>query len=119
MLRFLATVTVASAAVLAGCAHDYQTASYAETTSAPVAIEKSPSVSYEGRPVYLVEDKWYFREGSQWRYFLEEPPPLRKRREQWQRGEVDRRSPRNSEDLEQRRESREEREEREDRHLVK
>ena len=124
MLRYIAIAAVASVASVAStalvcCAHDYQTVSYAEVTSAPVAIEKYPSAMYKGRPTYLFEDKWYFREGSQWRYFTEEPPPLRKRREQWERGEIDpRRDPHRNEELELQRDEREERELREDRHLV-
>ena len=119
MLRYIAVAVAVASTGLVGCAHDYQTTSYAEVTSAPVAIDKYPSAMYKGRPTYLFEDKWYFREGSQWRYFLEEPPALQKRRLQWERKEIDPKAdPHRNEELDQNREDREEREQRVDRHLV-
>jgi hypothetical protein len=120
MLRSIAVAVVLASAGLAGCAHDYPTVGYAEVTSAPVRIDKYPSAMYKGRPTYLFEGKWYFRDGSQWRYFLEEPPPLRQARERIERGEYERPRavpPAEGADMDQRRESREEREDREDRRL--
>lgn len=50
-------------------------------TSAPVAdIEVYPNTVYEGRTVYLYDDRWYYRDGSEWRYYRQEPPPLAERR---------------------------------------
>lgn len=52
---------------------------YATTvvTSAPVDYESYPSTEYEGRPVYLVDDRWYYQDGPTWVYYRDEPEPLR------------------------------------------
>lgn len=48
-----------------------------EVTSAPVAdIERYPHAVYEGRTVYLYRDRWYYRDGSRWQYYRNEPPTL-------------------------------------------
>jgi hypothetical protein len=50
-------------------------------TSAPVAdIELYPNTIYEGRTVYLYNDRWYYRDGAAWRYYDREPPALAERR---------------------------------------
>lgn len=41
---------------------------YAEATYVPDDIEAYPYVVYEGRPVYYVHDRWYFRHGPHWVY---------------------------------------------------
>ena len=67
-------------APLLGCAGwgiSAQPVGYVETTAAPVAdIDLYPSTIYEGRTVYLYGDRWYWREGSRWRYYGHEPPAL-------------------------------------------
>ncbi len=58
---------------------------YVEVTSAPVNdIEVYPSTSYEGRTVYLYNDRWYYRDGSNWRYYRQEPQPLAQHRQRFQ-----------------------------------
>jgi hypothetical protein len=37
-------------------------------------------VYFEGRPAYWWGDRWYYREGRQWRHYREEPSYLRERR---------------------------------------
>jgi hypothetical protein len=55
---------------------------YADVTSAPVPvapsvqIETYPSTTYEGRTVYLYQDRWYYRDGPRWSYYHDEPRPL-------------------------------------------
>lgn len=77
------------AAPLAGCAGWGITAEpvgYVETTAAPVAdIDLYPSTIYEGRTVYYYGDRWYWREGSRWRYFRQEPRALAPYRERFRR----------------------------------
>lgn len=53
---------------------------YAEVTSAPADIEAYPSVVYDGRPTYLYQNRWYYRNGDRWGYYREEPPVLREHR---------------------------------------
>jgi len=75
----------AFAAQLFGCGAWTVTAtpvSAVEITSAPVAdIELYPNTVYEGRTVYLYDNRWYYRDGSQWRYYRAEPPPLAQHRQ--------------------------------------
>ncbi len=75
------------AAQLVGCGTWSVTATpavgYVDITAAPVAdIEMYPSTVYDGRTVYLYNDRWYYHEGSHWRYYQQEPPPLLQHRHQ-------------------------------------
>jgi hypothetical protein len=47
-----------------------------EVTSAPVDIDDAPQVVYDGHPVYLSNDRWYYRDGAQWKYYAHEPNAL-------------------------------------------
>ncbi len=58
---------------------------YVEVTSAPVQIETYPHTVYDGRPVYLYQDRWYYREGGHWRYYRNDPPGLQQQRERMRR----------------------------------
>jgi hypothetical protein len=49
---------------------------YIEVEAAPLRIETYPHTVYEGRPVYYVEGRWYYRHGPRWAYYREEPRPL-------------------------------------------
>ncbi len=61
---------------------------YAEATTgadveyvAPVAdVEVYPHEYYDGHVVYLVNDRWYYRDGPHWVYYRTEPHPLYERR---------------------------------------
>jgi hypothetical protein len=76
MLRTLLVATVTSLAA-AGCyAGTAEPVGYAQVTSAPPDIETYPMTQYEGRPVYLYRDHWYYRDGSGWSYYQTEPAPL-------------------------------------------
>lgn len=68
-----------------GCAGWFgEPVGYVEVTSAPVAdIEVYPQTVYEGRTVYLYNDRWYYRQGSSWRYYRQEPPPLVQQRQRF------------------------------------
>jgi hypothetical protein len=51
------------------------------TAGVPDAIETYPSTTYEGRPVYLYRDHWYYRDGGgRWAYYRDEPAPLHEHR---------------------------------------
>jgi hypothetical protein len=49
---------------------------YVETTYEPVQVYAHPSTQYDGRVVYLVDDRWYYRDGPSWYYYRTEPAPL-------------------------------------------
>ncbi len=62
-----------------------QPVGYVEVTSAPLDVAYAPQVVYEGRTVYLSGDRWYYRDGSHWRYYRREPAPLAQRRQQFRK----------------------------------
>ncbi len=45
-----------------------------------VDVTVYPHDYYEGRPVYWVHNRWYYRDGGHWRYYREEPRELYQRR---------------------------------------
>lgn len=53
---------------------------YAEATDVPPHIETYPYVIYEGRPVYYVGERWYYRRGPSWVYYRSEPAVLHRQR---------------------------------------
>ena len=53
---------------------------YVELTAAPVNIEPYPSTYYEGRTVYLVNNRWMYRDRGGWAYYRNEPPALYRQR---------------------------------------
>jgi len=53
---------------------------YVEASDVPVNVEVYPHTYYEGRTVYLVNDHWYYRDGTRWQYYREEPAPLNRHR---------------------------------------
>ena len=71
--RTLATGSLLLALLVAvpGCYGS--TSAYVE---APVGVEAYPRTYYGGRVVYLVGDRWYWRDRGAWVYFRTEPPPL-------------------------------------------
>jgi hypothetical protein len=81
-LRQLAWRAVAAGVIATpGCyAYADPDVGYADVTSAPVEIEESPSVYYEGRPVFLYGDRWWYRDGRGWRYYRREPAELHRQR---------------------------------------
>jgi hypothetical protein len=81
--RFVSPLLVAVAGSLGGCyVHAEPEPVYAttEVTAAPVAVETYPSTVYEGRTVYLYNDRWYYRDGGRWAYYRQEPPTLYRHR---------------------------------------
>jgi len=74
---------VFSAFSMVGCyAYAGPPVAYAEVSEAPVEVDIAtyPQTQYEGRPVYLYRDRWYYRNGSRWSYYREEPPTLHRQR---------------------------------------
>ena len=68
-------------ALAAGCYADAEPAvGYADVTSAPVDVAVTPSVYYEGRPVYYGGGRWWYRDGSRWAYYRREPAELARHR---------------------------------------
>ncbi len=54
---------------------------YVETTYVPAHVELYPSYRYEGRVVYLIDNRWYYRHSNgRWVYYREEPPVLYRQR---------------------------------------
>jgi hypothetical protein len=49
---------------------------YTEVEYAPADIEVYPHTIYEGRTVYWVGDRWYYRQGPHWVYYTREPSHL-------------------------------------------
>jgi hypothetical protein len=71
----------AMASLLGGC---YASAStrpvYAEAYHEPPRVYARPHTTYDGRVVYLVDDRWYFHDGGSWFYYTAEPEPLYRER---------------------------------------
>jgi hypothetical protein len=54
---------------------------YVETTYVPAHVERYPSYYYDGRTVYLIDGRWYYRQpGGRWVYYRREPPVLYRQR---------------------------------------
>ena len=54
---------------------------YVETTYVPAHVELYPSYYYEGRTVYLIDGRWYYRHPTgRWVYYRREPPVLYRQR---------------------------------------
>jgi hypothetical protein len=53
---------------------------YVEADYVPARVEAYPRYDYAGRPVYLVNGRWYYRRGPGWVYYRHEPPVLYRRR---------------------------------------
>jgi hypothetical protein len=45
-----------------------------------IDINTYPHEVYEGRPVYYVNNRWYYHDGGRWAYYRHEPAPLYRRR---------------------------------------
>jgi hypothetical protein len=75
-------LVVATALSAAGCyARAAVEPAYVETTYVPAHVERYPSYYYEGRTVYLIEDRWYYRQPTgRWVYYRSEPPVLHRER---------------------------------------
>jgi hypothetical protein len=55
-------------------------ADFAEADYTPVHLDAYPHTVYEGRVVYLVNDRWYTRDQGRWVYYRVEPTPLYRQR---------------------------------------
>jgi len=83
-LRGFAKVAIASIFIV-GCTAEVETAhpvvaadteAVVEVNTVPVDVYSSPRVMYRGRPVYLVNGRWYYTEGRRWYSYRTEPPEL-------------------------------------------
>ncbi len=70
---------------------DPQPVGYAEVTAAPVNIEASPQVVYEGHPTYFSGNRWWYRDSGRWTYYRSEPEGLARQRAYVQRAPAARR----------------------------
>lgn len=76
--RSLLIASVAGA--LSGCYAEATTGADVEYAAPGVDVEVYPHEYYDGRVVYLVGDRWYYRDGPRWVYYRTEPQPLYERR---------------------------------------
>lgn len=65
---------------LGGCYAETRTRAVVSAEYVPPRVEAYPSYTYDGRVVYLVGDRWYYRDGPQWVYYVHEPRVLVERR---------------------------------------
>lgn len=68
------------ATAFGGCYAEATTGAVVTAEYVPPRVETYPSYTYEGRVVYLVGDRWYYRDGPHWVYYVHEPPVLVQRR---------------------------------------
>jgi hypothetical protein len=76
--RSLAIASVFGA--MTGCYAEATTGADVEYASPGVDVEVYPHEYYDGHVVYLVGDRWYYRDGPQWVYYRREPDTLYQRR---------------------------------------
>ena len=75
-------LVLAGALSLGGCyaAAEVEPA-YVETTYVPAHVHRYPHYYYEGRTVYLIDNRWYYRHSNgRWVYYRTEPEPLHRHR---------------------------------------
>ncbi len=65
---------------VAGCYAEATTGAVVRAEYVPARVQVYPREYYEGRYVYLVGDRWYYRDGPHWVYYAREPQPLVERR---------------------------------------
>jgi hypothetical protein len=75
-------LVLGAAVSLAGCyARARVEPAYVETTYVPAHVHTYPSYYYEGRTVYLIDGRWYYRQPTgRWVYYRQEPPVLYRQR---------------------------------------
>jgi hypothetical protein len=77
---FFALLCAGFVSSLGGCYARARTNAVVTAEYVPPRVETYPSYHYEGRVVYLVGDRWYYRDGPHWVYYVHEPPVLVERR---------------------------------------
>jgi len=75
-------LVLAAAVSAAGCyARARVEPAYVETTYVPAHVELYPSYYHEGRTVYLIDGRWYYRQPTgRWVYYRQEPSVLYRQR---------------------------------------
>jgi hypothetical protein len=75
------SLVLAAVLTLSGCyASVSSEPSYAEAYYAPPGVYARPRATYDGRVVYLVDDRWYFYDRGRWFFYTAEPQPLYRER---------------------------------------
>ncbi len=75
--RVASSIGAAALVALGGCyAETGSEPAYVQASAAPVDVDAAPRYSYEGRPVYYVNDRWYARDRGNWVYYRSEPETL-------------------------------------------
>jgi hypothetical protein len=65
------------AAGLGGCNAQAGVAIFsASTGDVPADVQACPRARYDGREVFFVRNRWYFRAADGWYYFADEPQAL-------------------------------------------
>src|SRR3954454_4367227 len=77
---FRCSLVMAATCALTGCYAEATTGAEVEYAPPVANVEVYPHEYYDGRVVYLVNDRWYYREGPHWVYYRSEPPVLYERR---------------------------------------
>ncbi len=68
-------IVLAVALVVAGCATT-GAEPWAVAASVPSDAVTYPQTRHDGREVFLIDNRWYFRSGSVWFYYRQEPVDL-------------------------------------------
>src|SRR5687767_1928988 len=63
-----------------GCYAEARTGAVVRSSYTPVHVHTYPHEVYEGRVVYLIDDRWYYHDGVAWVYYTREPQVLVRRR---------------------------------------
>jgi hypothetical protein len=74
------SLAIAAACALTGCYAEATTGADVEFVPPVANVEVYPHEYYDGHVVYLVNDRWYYRDGPHWVYYHREPPVLYQRR---------------------------------------
>jgi len=81
----LATTLAIGSIALVGCTAEVETAhpvvaadteAVVEVDTVPVNVYSYPRTEYRGRPVYLVNGRWYYSQGRRWYSYRTEPTEL-------------------------------------------
>ena len=80
-------------ALVPGCYAEATTTGVVRAEYVPAHVEVYPREYYDGHVVYLIGDRWYYRDGPHWVYYTREPVVLVQRRTVIRRGPVVRERP--------------------------
>ena len=84
-VRGLAKAIAIGSIFIVGCTAEVETAhpvvvadteAVVQVDTVPVDVYSYPRAEYRGRPVYLVNGRWYYPQGRRWYYYRTEPTEL-------------------------------------------